>query len=354
MTKPHLIASASADIEAATEPNGASGHSLSPVLPSSIARLPVDLQAALIQIRSVGRGLFGHRDTQSIFDDNLASLERLYQIGASHFDVSQVLHDIGITRADGEPLSAGTVSSAMSRAPRRGAKGPSARRPRAFQGPNFRSGRRGATRRGLAQYRTAFRSRIGRWATAPALTVTERPDPPPRRGETDLRGGRSDRSDGSSDASLGTAPRFGATVSSTLARAPPGDGDITAASRKAGELLNLLRPENVGVGKGRADRGNPRLGRRPVGPPVQGLCGDGVRRTPRRHGHPRRQRHRDDGRGGSYEAGCRELAHLCTHCPADPPRPRAEPARRPVRFRGGKRCPGNLRHPAGGRRTSPS
>jgi hypothetical protein len=118
MTKPHLIASASADIEAATEPNGASGHSLSPVLPSSIARLPVDLQAALIQIRSVGRGLFGHRDTQSIFDNNLASLERLYQIGASHFDVSQVLHDIGITRADGEPLSAGTVSSAMSRARR--------------------------------------------------------------------------------------------------------------------------------------------------------------------------------------------------------------------------------------------
>jgi len=245
MTKPHLIASASADIEAATEPNGASGHSLSPVLPSSIARLPVDLQAALIQIRSVGRGLFGHRDTQSIFDDNLASLERLYQIGASHFDVSQVLHDIGITRADGEPLSAGTVSSAMSRARRavaRKGRLPGGRAPSKVQ----ISVPAGEAQRGAALHDTARHSEAvsGGGRPHPALTLTERPDPPPRRGETDLRGGRSDRSDGSSDASLGAAPRFGATVSSTLARAPPGDGDITAASRKADELLNLLRPEN--------------------------------------------------------------------------------------------------------------
>ena len=235
MTKPHVIASASADIEAATEPNGASGHSLSPVLPSSIARLPVDLQAALIQIRSVGRGLFGHRDTQSIFDDNLASLERLYQIGASHFDVSQVLHDIGITRADGEP-----VSSAMSRARRavaRKGRLPGGRAPSKVQ----ISVPAGEAQRGAALHDTARHSEAvsGSGRPHPALTLTERPDPPPRRGETDLRGGRSDRSDGSSDASLGAAPRFGATVSSTLARAPPGDGDITAASRKAGEFQPL-------------------------------------------------------------------------------------------------------------------
>jgi hypothetical protein len=104
----------------------------------------------------------------------------------------------------------------------------------------------GEAQRGAALHDTARHSEAvsGGGRPHPALTFTERPDPPPRRGETDLRGGRSDRSDGSSDASLGAAPRFGATVSSTLARAPPGDGDITAASRKAGELLNLLRPEN--------------------------------------------------------------------------------------------------------------
>ena len=220
MTKPHLIASASADIEAATEPNGASGHSLSPVLPSSIARLPVDLQAALIQIRSVGRGLFGHRDTQSIFDDNLASLERLYQIGGISMSVRSSMTSASRARTEAAERRHG-LQRHEPRAPRRGAKGrlPGGRAPSKVQ----ISVPAGEAQRGAALHHTARHSEAvsGGGRPHPALTLTERPDPPPRRGETDLRGGRSDRSDGSSDASLGAAPRFGATVSSTLARAPP-------------------------------------------------------------------------------------------------------------------------------------
>src|SRR5260221_12344940 len=46
----------------------------------------------------------------------------------------------------------------------------------------------------------------------------------------------------------------------------------TVAGRRRGSSAAPLLC--VGAGKGRADPGNPRLGRRPVGPPVQGLCGD--------------------------------------------------------------------------------
>jgi hypothetical protein len=55
---------------------------------------------AAVGHRCVCRGQFGHRDTQSIFNDDLAILERRYQIGASHFDVSQILRERTV-RIDG-------------------------------------------------------------------------------------------------------------------------------------------------------------------------------------------------------------------------------------------------------------
>src|SRR6202035_3485715 len=140
------------------------------------------------QIRNAGRGLFGHRDTQSIFDDNLATLEALYHIGASHSDVSQVLHDIGIGRGDGEPLSAGTVSSAMSRARRYAARSgrPPGGRGRA---PSVQvSVSTGAAQRSAALHDSAGLSEAASGGGRPhhTLALTERPDPPPRRGETNL------------------------------------------------------------------------------------------------------------------------------------------------------------------------
>jgi hypothetical protein len=100
MTTSHLNASPFADVDPASVRNGAATQSSSRALPASLAHLPAYLQAALSLIRNAGRGLFGHRDTQSIFNDDLAILERLYQIGASHFDVSQILRERTV-RIDG-------------------------------------------------------------------------------------------------------------------------------------------------------------------------------------------------------------------------------------------------------------
>ena len=67
-----IVAARAAELTASRDP-----------LPASLARLPEDLQAALTAIGAAGRGLFGNRNTQSIFDANLPALERLYGCGAS-------------------------------------------------------------------------------------------------------------------------------------------------------------------------------------------------------------------------------------------------------------------------------
>jgi hypothetical protein len=218
-------------------------------LPASLARLPEDLQAALTAIGAAGRGLFGNRNTQSIFDANLPALERLYGCGASHRDVAEILHAIGITRADGEPLSAGTVSSALSRARRAAARKPvrprgadrSPRRPRLAVRTGTAKG--AAAAGGGAQLGTAASS-TARPPHAPP--VPEQPDPPTHRGNVDdLRSGAAGLSHDSSRTSHTNAgPRSEAPGSSPLPRASPDDGDNTAAARKAGELLNHLRLKN--------------------------------------------------------------------------------------------------------------
>jgi hypothetical protein len=247
MTKPHLIASASPDVDSATEPNGASGYASPSTLPPSLARLPADLQTALIEIRSAGRGLFGNKDTQSIFDDNLATLEQLYKLGASHLDVSQVMHDIGITRGDGEPLGAGTISSTISRARRASTQ----KHDRLSGRGRSRSGPRASVPPGVGQSGAALHDGAQDHAAASgiagplhALAVLAKPDPAPHRGDTDPRRGTSDRSEGGPPVSQTKAPHFEAAVSSTLARASPGDGDNSVRSRTAGRLLNQLRNDD--------------------------------------------------------------------------------------------------------------
>jgi hypothetical protein len=206
-------------------------------LPPSLARLPEDLQAALTAIGAAGRGLFGNRNTQSIFDANLPTFERLYSFGASHLDVAAILHGIGITRADGEPLSAGTVSSALSRARRAAARKPvrprgADRSPRTPRLALPIGTAKGAAAEGPgAQLRTAVSST----ARPPHVpSVPEQPDPPTHSVD-DLRSGAAGHSHDNA------GPRSEAPGSSPLPRALPGDGDNTVASRRAGDLLNLLR-----------------------------------------------------------------------------------------------------------------
>jgi hypothetical protein len=244
MTTSLLNASPFAGVDPASVRNDASTSA--GALPAPLARLPADLQAGLSLIRNAGRGLFGHRDTQSVFDDNLAILERLYQIGASHSDVSQILRDIGITRADGEPLSVGTVSSAMSRARRAAAQ----ERRRSGNRGRSRSGPRASVPLGAAQSGAATRGRAQLRSAASdveqpphASAAPEGPAAPSHDGVA-LAGGTSDRSNEGNPASQAAAPHFEAAAYSALARASPGDADNSTRARAAARLLNQLRNDD--------------------------------------------------------------------------------------------------------------
>jgi hypothetical protein len=70
----------------------------------------------LQQIAQEGRGHFGARSTQSIFDATLPALEALYAIDAEHDHIADLLAELGIRDARGRKLSRGTVSSAVYRA----------------------------------------------------------------------------------------------------------------------------------------------------------------------------------------------------------------------------------------------
>lgn len=78
-------------------------------------RLPTELRDALIGVGRSARGLFGTGDTQRIFDQHSDLFDQLYEAGASHRIVSELLKEIGVQRADGSALPVGTVSSARSR-----------------------------------------------------------------------------------------------------------------------------------------------------------------------------------------------------------------------------------------------
>ncbi len=81
--------------------------------------LTTELRDLMIDLGRGARGAFGTRDTQAIFDENLEVIERLYQAGASHAIVSEILKDIGVTASGGSPLPTGTISSAISRSRQR-------------------------------------------------------------------------------------------------------------------------------------------------------------------------------------------------------------------------------------------
>lgn len=92
--------------------------------------LPAEIRQELDSIRAAGRGPFGRNQTQSIVTRHfglLASLRNEY--GATYADIAVLLQACGITCAGGNPLTAATLSSAMSRAKARSARPAKRRRP---------------------------------------------------------------------------------------------------------------------------------------------------------------------------------------------------------------------------------
>jgi hypothetical protein len=86
-------------------------------LAPQLSCLPADLKARIAAIGEAGRGPFGRRSTQAIVAEHLEVLHELRDgYGASHADIAELLRVQGITAREGAALSAGTVSSAISRA----------------------------------------------------------------------------------------------------------------------------------------------------------------------------------------------------------------------------------------------
>jgi hypothetical protein len=79
--------------------------------------LPPNIRQELDEIRDVGRGPFGRAQTQQIVNEHLDLLLRLRRdYHATHADLVEVLRLCGITGPRGAPLTAATLSSAISRA----------------------------------------------------------------------------------------------------------------------------------------------------------------------------------------------------------------------------------------------
>jgi hypothetical protein len=98
--------------------------STAPSFPTAhlVDRLPPEPRERLLQIGREGRGIFGAARFQSIFETHLSLFEYLASAGATAVQVGHLLAAVGITRDDGTPLPAGTVSSALSRARERAAR----------------------------------------------------------------------------------------------------------------------------------------------------------------------------------------------------------------------------------------
>jgi hypothetical protein len=108
--------SADTGIQAGEVATRADGAAMALAAHPAIAHLPTRLRDALAEIGAAGRGPFGNASTQHIFDTALPALEALYEIGAEHRDVADILAELGITDDRGRRLSMGTVSSAVYRA----------------------------------------------------------------------------------------------------------------------------------------------------------------------------------------------------------------------------------------------
>jgi hypothetical protein len=88
-------------------------------LNAAIEAMPPEVRKELERMRSAKRGLFGNTTTQTIVDRHLDLLLWLRdEHQADHSDLALLLHLHGISGPDGQPLTVGTVSSAISRAVR--------------------------------------------------------------------------------------------------------------------------------------------------------------------------------------------------------------------------------------------
>lgn len=88
-------------------------------LKAAIGAMPPEVRSELERMRSEKRGLFGNATTQTIVDRHrplLLWFRKEHQ--ADHADLALLLHIHGISGPDDQPLSVGTVSSAISRAVR--------------------------------------------------------------------------------------------------------------------------------------------------------------------------------------------------------------------------------------------
>jgi hypothetical protein len=200
-------------------------------LPAPLGRLPADLQAGLMALGGAGRGLFGHRNTQSIFSAHLPLLEHLYDLGASHRDVAEILHSVGITRPDGAPLDVGTVSSALSRARRLTAPKPNSSRAadRPHRGPRL------ALPSGAANY-AADKGASASGVVTPLDACSGPGQPcPSAHLANELWSGEARHS----PVGLFTEPR-----GPPSSRALTDEDDSSQAALRAGDLLNRLRKTN--------------------------------------------------------------------------------------------------------------
>jgi hypothetical protein len=80
-----------------------------------IDRLPADKRDQLIGVGREALRRYGY-SYQQVFDDHLEIFTFLAAQGATATMIGQMLGEVGIVRADGSALPAGTVSSALSRA----------------------------------------------------------------------------------------------------------------------------------------------------------------------------------------------------------------------------------------------
>ena len=85
----------------------------------AIEALPSEVRQELDRMRLAGRGLFGNATSQTIVDRHLDLLLWFrMEHQADHADLALLLHFHGISGPDDQPLTVGTVSSAISRAVR--------------------------------------------------------------------------------------------------------------------------------------------------------------------------------------------------------------------------------------------
>jgi hypothetical protein len=87
-----------------------------PLTSIALELLPADMRSRLEALGARGRGPFGRVQTQEIVNAHLDVLLWLRQQGASHAQLAELLQALGITTREGHPLSAATISSAISRA----------------------------------------------------------------------------------------------------------------------------------------------------------------------------------------------------------------------------------------------